>query len=80
MLHVYMLSHISCVRLCVTLWTAALQAPLSMKFWQARILEWVACSFSKFVLEYSQLTISCAQQSYSAMHPFFPKLPSHPGC
>ena len=28
----YVLSHFSCVRLFVTLWTVALQAPLSMEF------------------------------------------------
>ena len=34
------LSH---VRLFVTPWTVALQAPLSIEIFQARILEWVAC-------------------------------------
>ena len=28
----YLLSHFCCVRLCVTLWTIACQAPLSMRF------------------------------------------------
>ena len=56
-----MLSHFSCVRLFVTPWTVAHQAPLSMGFsrweyWsgssvhgilQARTLEWVAVSFSR---------------------------------
>ena len=37
----------SCVRLFVIPWTAAHQAPLSMGFFQARILEWVAISFSR---------------------------------
>ena len=37
-----MLSHFSCVRLFVTLWTIAYQAPLSMGLLQGRILEWVA--------------------------------------
>ena len=41
-LHVCMLSRFSCVQLFVTFWTVALQAPLSMGFLQARILEWVA--------------------------------------
>ena len=31
-MHVCMLSHFSCVRLFVTLWTVAIQAPLSMGF------------------------------------------------
>ena len=35
----------SCLTL-VTLWTVARQAPLSMEILQARILEWVAISFS----------------------------------
>ena len=38
------LSH---VRLFVTPWTVAYQAPLSMIFFQARVLEWVAISFSR---------------------------------
>ena len=40
-----LLSHFSCVRLCATPWTEAHQAPPSLGF-QARILEWVAISFS----------------------------------
>ena len=32
---------------CVTPWTVARQAPLSMGILQARILEWVAFPFSK---------------------------------
>ena len=37
----------SCVRLFVTLWTVALQAPLSMGILQARILQWVVISSSR---------------------------------
>ena len=40
----------SVARLCPTLvtpWTVAHQVPLSMGFFQARILEWVAISFSR---------------------------------
>ena len=37
------LSH---VRLFVTPWTVAYQAPLSMRFIQARVLEWVAIQHS----------------------------------
>ena len=37
---------LSCVRLFATPWTIACQAPLSMGFFQARILEWVSTSFS----------------------------------
>ena len=39
-----MLSH---VRKFTTLWTIARQAPLSMGFLQARILDWVAMSSSR---------------------------------
>ena len=38
---------LSCVRLFVIPWTVAYQAPPSMGFFQARILEWVAISFSR---------------------------------
>ena len=41
--HCSVLSH---VRLFEIFWTVARQAPLSMGFFQARILEWVAISFS----------------------------------
>ena len=36
-----------CVHLFVTLWSVAHQAPLSMGFSQARILEWIDISFSR---------------------------------
>ena len=39
-----LLSH---VQLFATLWTVACQAPHSMEFFQARMLEWVAISFSR---------------------------------
>ena len=42
-----MLSRLSCVWLFVTLWTLAREAPLSSGTSQARILEWVAASFSR---------------------------------
>ena len=42
-----LLSHFGCVQLFVTPWTVARQAPLSMGFSQARMLEWVAISFSR---------------------------------
>ena len=42
-----MLSHFSHVQLLASLWTVALQVPLSMGFSQARILEWVAIFFSR---------------------------------
>ena len=37
---------LSCVGFFVTPWTVAYQAPPSMGFFQARVLEWVAISFS----------------------------------
>ena len=46
-LQVCMLSHFSGVRPFATLWTLALQAPLSVRFSKARILEWVATAFSR---------------------------------
>jgi hypothetical protein len=42
---VCILSH---VRLFVTQWTIAHQAPLSVEFPKARILEWAAIFFSKY--------------------------------
>ena len=38
---------LSRIRLFVTLWPVALQLPLSMRFFQARILEWIAISSSR---------------------------------
>ena len=38
---------LSCVCLFVTPWTVAHQAPLSVGFSQARLLEWVAASYSR---------------------------------
>ena len=38
---------LSCVWLFATPWTVAYQAPLSLGFFQARVLEWVAISFSR---------------------------------
>ena len=46
-LHACMLSRSSCVQLCVTPWTVAHQAPLSLGILQARILEWVAMPSSR---------------------------------
>ena len=37
-----LLNHFSHVWLCVTLWTVAYQAPLSMGFLQAKTLKWIA--------------------------------------
>ena len=38
---------LSCVQLFVSIWTVACQALLSMEFFQARLPEWVAISFSR---------------------------------
>ena len=53
-----MLSHFSHVRLCVTLWTVACQAPLSMGILQVRILEWTAISFSRGIFSTQGLNLS----------------------
>ena len=46
-LNVCVCSAAQCVQLFATPGTVAHQAPLSMEFFQARILEWVAISFSR---------------------------------
>ena len=46
-LYVYDVQLLSCVQLFVTPWTLTRQAPLSMGFFQARMLECIAISFSK---------------------------------
>ena len=47
-LYVYdVVQSLSCVQLFVTPWTLTRQAPMSMGFFQARMLEWIAISFSK---------------------------------
>ena len=46
-IHACMISRFSCVRLFVTLWIAACQAPLSMGILQARLLEWAAMPSSR---------------------------------
>ena len=49
----------SCLTL-TTLWTVAPQAPLSMGFFQARILEWIALSFSRgFSQPRNRTQVSC---------------------
>ena len=59
------------VQLFVTSWTIAYQAPLSMGFFQARILEWVAIAISAKTLGFKKklqcisLTVSCSFQVYS---------------
>ena len=45
--YIYMLSSFSHVWLFATLWTVACQSPLSVGFFQARILEWVVVSSSR---------------------------------
>ena len=42
-----LLSHFSRVQLCVTPWTVARQAPLSMGILQGRVLQWVAMPSSR---------------------------------
>ena len=45
--HTVVIQLLSRVQFFVTPWTVACQAPLSMEFLQARILEWVAISYSR---------------------------------
>ena len=45
--HTCMFSHSIMPQFFVTPWTIACQAPLSIEFFQARILEWVAISYSR---------------------------------
>ena len=49
---------LSCVQLFVTLWTVAHQAPLSVGFFQARVLEWGAIAFSSSVF-YAYFNYAC---------------------
>ena len=42
---------LSRVQLLVTPWTAAYQAPPSMGFFQAGVLEWGAIAFSEYIVE-----------------------------
>ena len=53
---VKLLSH---VRLLATPWTAAYQAPPSMGFFQARVLEWGAIAFSGSFAKYAQIKQLC---------------------
>ena len=46
-MHAWVLGRFGCGQLFATLWTVALQAPLSMGILQARILEWVAVPSSR---------------------------------
>ena len=50
---VKLLSH---VQLLATPWTAAYQASPSMGFFQARVLEWVAITFSRLPVQETQET------------------------
>ena len=54
-----MLCLVSHVRLFVTPWTVAYQAPLSMGILQARILEWVAMSSSRSSQPRDRTQVSC---------------------
>ena len=50
-----LLSHFSCVQLVATPWTAAYQAPPSMGFFQARVLEWGAIAFKHWAKPFRHL-------------------------
>ena len=54
------LSHFSHIWLCMTVWTIGRQAPLSLRIFQARILEWVAMLSSRGSSQpRDQTTLSC---------------------
>ena len=53
-----LLNRFSRVRLLATPWTAAHQAPPSMGFFQARVLEWGAIAFSSSVF-YAYFNYAC---------------------
>ena len=60
----------------VILWTVARQAPLSMGFFQARMLEWVAISFSRGIFPTQGLNLCllhCKQILYRLSYQGGPK-------
>ena len=59
---------LSRVQLFVTSWTVARQDPLSMGILQARILEWVASSFSRESSQPSPGLLYCRQILYHLNH------------
>ena len=78
-----LLSH---VRLFVTPWTAAHQAPLSMGFFQARVLEWVAIGQSIYALNMLVPTAKSQTPHLTLQHSpeerlyQFPFPPTHGDC
>ena len=58
---------LSLIRLFVTLWTVACQAPLSMEFFKQRILEWVAALFCRGSCQPRNL-LHCRQILYRLSH------------
>ena len=72
-MHVCVLSH---VRLFATPWTIAHQLPLSMRFFQARILEWVAISSLFSSVQFSSVTQRCLTPCNPMDHST-PGLPVH---
>ena len=67
---VCMLSHFSRVWLFATLWIVACQAPLSMGFFQARILEWLAIpSARESSWPRDQTCISCIAGGFFTSEP-----------
>ena len=75
---VCILNHFSHVRLFVTPWSVACQPPLSMEFFQARILEWVTIPSSRDISKEMQANI---YEALAADHPLYihsPLISFHP--
>ena len=68
---------LSRVQLFATPWTAAYQAPPSVGFFQARVLEWGAIAFSVPSLCISVYTPSSSLSRYSGKSRHLRKLPQH---
>ena len=63
---------LSRVWLLATPWTAAYQAPPSMRFFQARVLELVAIAFSNYLFSSSLMTVSQNHWISFCSYPLFP--------
>ena len=61
----WVMFHLSCIQLFAAPWTVVHQAPVSMKFHQARILEWVAISLLQEIFQPRDWTqVACLAGSF----------------